>query len=150
MLCNADLSCQISGVSISRNGPKISHLLFSDENLIFCKANAEECCKVLNILQRYEEASGQQLNLENTTMFLCKNTSGVVRETLKALLGVPDIKSYENYLGLPSFIGSEDLRGSPLHKLRNGFIRNLTDGRKRFCGGREILVKVIAQEIPRM
>ena len=35
-----------------------------------------------------------------------------------------------------------------MHKLRNGFIRNLTDGRKRFCGGKEILVKVIAQEIP--
>ena len=87
MLCNADLSCQISGVSISRNGPRISHLLFADENLIFCKANAEECCKVLNILQRYEEAFGQQLNLEKTTMFLCWIRQVLLEKLLKLFLG---------------------------------------------------------------
>jgi hypothetical protein len=32
----------ISGVPISPRGPKLSHLFFADDSIIFCKANSEK------------------------------------------------------------------------------------------------------------
>jgi hypothetical protein len=32
----------ITGVPYSPKGPKISHILFADDSLLFCKANAVE------------------------------------------------------------------------------------------------------------
>ena len=55
----------------------------------------------------YEAASGQQVNFDKTTTFFSRNTSKEVQEELKVMLGVPAIKSYKKYLGLPSFVGRQ-------------------------------------------
>ena len=39
------------------NGPKLTHLLFANDSLIFCKAKEDECLKLLEILATYERAS---------------------------------------------------------------------------------------------
>ena len=33
----------IQGVSICRNGPKLTHLFFVDDSLLFCRATTQEC-----------------------------------------------------------------------------------------------------------
>ena len=50
---------EIKGVSISHNGPKLIHLLFADNGLIFCRAKKNDCQKLLEILNTYERASRQ-------------------------------------------------------------------------------------------
>ena len=40
--------------------PKLTHLLFADDSLIFCRATIEEHDNVLEILKEYEEPSGQK------------------------------------------------------------------------------------------
>ena len=50
------------GFSLCRRGPKLTHLLFADDSLLFCKATIEECGEVLEILNMYEEALGQKIN----------------------------------------------------------------------------------------
>ncbi|XP_019094821.1 PREDICTED: uncharacterized protein LOC104757764 isoform X2 [Camelina sativa] len=66
LLCTEALSAMIQesirlkslhGFKASRNGPAISHLLFTDDSLLFCKATDQECTIVLNILQQHEKAS---------------------------------------------------------------------------------------------
>ena len=47
------------------------------------------------------------MNSDKTIAFFSQNTSVEVQEELKVLLGVPVIKNYEKYLGLPSFVGRE-------------------------------------------
>ena len=49
----------MKGVAVCRGGPKLSHLFFVDDSLIFCKASLVECAAFQRILKLYEDASGQ-------------------------------------------------------------------------------------------
>lgn len=49
----------LHGFRASRNGPAISHMFFADDSLILCKAQKHECQALLQVLKRYENASGQ-------------------------------------------------------------------------------------------
>ena len=49
---------RFSGISICRNCRTITHLLFTDDNILYCKATGQESRELLDILQKYEEASG--------------------------------------------------------------------------------------------
>ena len=53
--------------------------------------------KIQEILEIYERASGQKIN--------SNKTSYTAKELVKNLLGVPKIKEYERYLGLPAVFG---------------------------------------------
>lgn len=44
----------LTGLKVARASPSISHLLFADDSLFFCKANKEECQMILDILKQYE------------------------------------------------------------------------------------------------
>ena len=52
----------IHGFSLSRRSPALTHLLFADDSLLFCRSNVEEYQKVLEVLQVYEMSSGQQVS----------------------------------------------------------------------------------------
>ena len=65
----------IRGVSLCRNVPRITHLLFADNSLLFCKAREEECQSFLEVLAKYERAFGQQINCTKTTIFFSKATN---------------------------------------------------------------------------
>lgn len=49
---------QISGMSISRKGPSVSHLFFADDTPIFCKAIPGQAEALMKILAEYEKRSG--------------------------------------------------------------------------------------------
>ena len=95
----------IQGFSICRRGPKLTHLFFADDCLLFCRSTLDECEKIQELLALYERASGQMVNKDKTTLFFNRNTDEDIKETIKLSLGVPAIQHYEKYLGLPSFVG---------------------------------------------
>ena len=47
----------IRGVSPCAVGPRISHLPFTDDNLVFCRATILECVLIQSLLHMYEQAS---------------------------------------------------------------------------------------------
>ena len=82
----------IRGASICKNGPKLTHLLFADDSLVFCKSTDER-------------ASGQQVNRAKTNLFFSKSTPHEMQVHIKDALGVVVVQQYDKYLGLPSFVG---------------------------------------------
>ena len=65
----ASTSGHIRGISICKSGPKLTHLFFVDDSLLFCKALVQKCYYIQGLLKTYEEASGKQLNRDKTTIF---------------------------------------------------------------------------------
>ena len=65
---------QMEGVKICRGSPRLSHLFFADDSLIFCKAMLKECDGLQRLLTVYEKAFGQQLNRAKTSLFFSGNT----------------------------------------------------------------------------
>ena len=95
----------IQGVSIWRNGPKLTQLLFANDSLLFCRAITHDCQKVLEILSSYEQVLGQKLNKDKTSLFFSKSTFVEMQNQIMGDLGVTVLKQYEEYLGLPAMVG---------------------------------------------
>ena len=58
LLHKAESEGLIRGVLICRFGPRVSHLFFADDNVIFCRAKESECQVILDILSVYEKGLG--------------------------------------------------------------------------------------------
>uniref|UniRef100_A0A2N9FFZ2 Reverse transcriptase domain-containing protein n=1 Tax=Fagus sylvatica TaxID=28930 RepID=A0A2N9FFZ2_FAGSY len=142
------ISGALKGVSISRSGPKITHLFFADDSLLFCKATTDDVIRIQGILSQYEQASGQQVNRQKTTLFFSKSTPLAAQLDIQNMLGVPAIKQYERYLGLPSFVGRA--KYSSFAQIKERVWSKLKGWKEKLISqaGREILIKSVAQAIP--
>ena len=69
MLQKAAADDHIRGFSPCKRGPRISHLFFANDNLPFCRATMSNLQVIQSILTLYEQAFGQMLNREKTTIF---------------------------------------------------------------------------------
>ena len=74
LLRQAEAAGDIHRFSLCRNGPKLTHLFFANDCLIFCRSTLEECAKIQELLAVYEVVSGQMINREKKTLFFSKNT----------------------------------------------------------------------------
>ena len=148
LIKQAELSGAIKGVSINQFGPKVTHLFFANDSLLFARADQHECSTILDILGTYEQASGQQINRDKTQLFFSSNIAPNIRDDIKALIGVTMSTHYEEYLGLPTFIGRAKkqsfmyIRERIWHKLLGWKEKLLSQAR------REVLIKVVLQAMP--
>ncbi|GAU30519.1 hypothetical protein TSUD_65290 [Trifolium subterraneum] len=95
----------LHGVRICRGAPEVSHLLFADDCFLFCRANVAEVNELMRILHTYETASGQEVNLLKSEVFISRNMSQAAKEDLSRILGVKLVLGTGIYLGLPFMVG---------------------------------------------
>ena len=138
----------LEGVVVCCGGPKLSHLVFADDSLIFRKATISECESLQQIFQVYENASGQQLNHTKTFLYFSKNTSNEVQEDIRERFGAQMIKQQEKYLGLPSLVGRN--RKASFSAIKDKLSKKLEGWKGKLLSkaSKEILIKLVAQAIP--
>lgn len=115
----------IWGYSLCSKSPILTHLIFVDDSLLFCKANQQDWRKIPDILETYWKWSGQQINTSKTTIFLSHITLEDSKQFIKEALGILEIRQYEKYLGLPSLIGRN--KKASFHYIKEKVWKKLQD-----------------------
>jgi hypothetical protein len=134
----------ITGVPIAARGSRLSHLLFADDGLLFCRANFREWGNVMNILKRYELASGHMLNTQKTSIFYSRNTGQPFIDFITSSTSIVASQNFDKYLGLPAMVGRSKLKTFDAIKSR---VQRRLDGWKEKLlsqAGKEILLKAVA------
>ncbi|KAM6593181.1 hypothetical protein CsatA_000884 [Cannabis sativa] len=139
---------ELHGCRVCNGAPVISHMLFADDSYLYCKAIEKEALNVIRLLQLFEQASGQQVNLAKSTIFFSSNTTESVKARMCSLLGMIEAPPNSLYLGLPCTMGRN--KNAILGFLKDKMEKRILswEGRLLSKAGKEVLVKTVAQALP--
>lgn len=114
ILCGQVLSglCQkaerdntLQGIRVARGSPRVNHLLFADDTMFFCQTSTDSCNKLKSILREYEQASGQKINVDKSSITFSSKTPPETKQTVKEALVIGNEGGSGKYLGLPEHFG---------------------------------------------
>ena len=100
----AEREGRITCLKIARGSSPISHLLFADDSLFFCKADVSQCAELMKIINTYGCSSGQQLNVDKSSILFDNKVPPEVKLEIKQTLGIVKEGGMGVYLGLPEKI----------------------------------------------
>ncbi|KAA3462930.1 reverse transcriptase [Gossypium australe] len=86
MLLHEQNNNVLRGVRVSINGPRINHLFFADDALIFVKNKNCDVVALLNILKDFTNVFGQEINFSKSMVLFSQNTSNEQRQRIGDLL----------------------------------------------------------------
>jgi hypothetical protein len=122
--------------------------LFVDDSVVFLEASHESMQALRGILQEYEAASGQRVNLQKSSIFFGKGCADNIRNELKGIVGIGCEALSERYLGLPTMVGrSKDGAFKHLPERSWGKVQGWK-GQGLSMEGKEILIKSVLQAVP--
>ena len=99
MLQKANKANLIQGVRASKNAPKINHLLFADDLILFIKVNKSTYQAIQDIFNQFEEMSGLTINREKSEIWFGPNTPKQPRKEYVDQLGLRMVRKFGKYLG---------------------------------------------------
>ncbi|XP_040987781.1 uncharacterized protein LOC121235500 [Juglans microcarpa x Juglans regia] len=138
----------ISGFPFARGSLLVNHLFFADDSLLFCKANPLEWIKLFKLLNSYEAASGQKLNIDKSAIFFSKNTRVDAELAILSTTRMKEAKSFEKYLGLPSYVEKQKM--TAFRPILDSIRNRMQSWKVKFLSkaGKEVLLKSVVQAIP--
>lgn len=148
MIKKAEEKQLLSGLKVARGAPAVSHLLYADDSLFYCRRTYEEIHQLTQILQKYSLVSGQRVNYQKSSIYFGKHMSEERKETIKTKLGIQETGGEGVYLGLPESFGGS--RVSILNYLKERISQKVQGWQMRFLspGGKEVMLKSIAMALP--
>ena len=138
----------LHGCSVARGAPTVSYLFFADNSYLFFKATESESRSLKQILLRYQNLSGQEINLNKSALTFSRNTDDVVKRGICSILQVEEQADPGIYLGMLAVVGKnkrqlfEFVRRKVWNRIQNW------NGRRLSRAGKEICLKTVAQSIP--
>ncbi|CAA0833358.1 DNAse I-like superfamily protein, partial [Striga hermonthica] len=141
-------SRQFKGIKIAKNAPMLSHLLFADDALVFCKADDYHARLMLNILHNYKGFTGQKVNLHKSSMFLSRNCRPDMVCRISAILSGVVVKRSSRYLGLPLGIGA--FKRDAFQFVEESVKARIESWKNNLLSpaGKEVLIKSVLQALP--
>ncbi|XP_048590909.1 uncharacterized protein LOC125575828 [Brassica napus] len=120
-LCNkAQEEGTLKGVRVARGCPRLNHLLFADDTMFFLRASKENGEALCRLLKRYEEASGQSINTEKSSINFSRHAPTALKSAIKDALSIQKEGGTGKYLGLPELFGrnKRDLFSSIVDRIK--------------------------------
>lgn len=148
MLKKDELSKDIHGAQVVRKAPIISHLFFTDDILLFVRANTEEVDRIMQVLSRYQKAYGKVVNIDKSEVSLSGNMGEDSKEMIHNILGFKAVIRHSKYLGLHVVFGR--LKKEVFKLVIDGVCKKVKRWKEGFLyrAGKEVPIKTIAQSIP--
>ncbi|XP_010463221.1 PREDICTED: uncharacterized protein LOC104743884 [Camelina sativa] len=138
----------ITGIKVANKSPPITHLLFADDSLFFCKEDKEQCGVILDILRQYEAASGQQINFDKSSVQFGHMVDVDNKTELQGVLGITNLGRMGSYLGLPESLGRSKTKVFSFVRDRLQGWTNGWSARLLSKGGKEMMIKSVATAVP--
>ncbi|CAL1353289.1 unnamed protein product [Linum trigynum] len=148
LLRKAIVEKRLEGVKVAPRAPRISHLFFADDSYLFLRGNLRECENLIEVLNEYEELSGQRVNLTKSAVCFSKNIIREDQDFLAAILGVGAVGVHDKYLGLPSLIARSKM--TTFRYLEEKLLEHLQGWKRRTLSwaAKETLIKSVALALP--
>lgn len=148
MLIRAQEGGRIEGIQFASTAPRLTHLLFADDSLLFAKATEQEVYQLLDILNKFSLASGQRINTSKSGIVCSKLTYLNVQRKLFAILDMRIWDNPGNYLGLPAIWGRN--KSNALGWIKDRIAGKMEGWKESLLNqaGKEVLIKSVIQTIP--
>ncbi|KAG7533623.1 Ribonuclease H domain [Arabidopsis thaliana x Arabidopsis arenosa] len=88
-------------ICLSQGGPKLSHICFADDLILFAEASVAQVRVIRKILETFCVSSGQKVSLEKSKIFFSNNVSRDLERLISEESGIKSTKELGKYLGMP-------------------------------------------------
>lgn len=148
MLNNEENLNNFKGIKISRTSPSISHLLFADDLVIFCRASIEDAQCIKRVLNSFSSWTSQHPNNDKSMIHFSSNTDPQTKLDILNSLGFKECNHKSKHLGLP-FCHPPSRKASFTY-IMDRISNNLSGWKSKVLSqaSRAILIKAVAQAIP--
>lgn len=86
-------------LNIARTSPKITHLMYTDDLVIYCKENKEEVKEVCECLNQYCLCTSQSINWDKFSVHFSSNMRTRDKNRLCSMLNMKECSHSSTYLG---------------------------------------------------
>ncbi|XP_047260324.1 uncharacterized protein LOC124893343, partial [Capsicum annuum] len=132
----------------ARGSPKLNHLAFDDDMIIFCKTEMRTLQIVSSTLEGYEAVPGQKINKGKSALNIHKGVSNGTMVMAEVTTGILRGEFPFNYLGCPIFYMRE--KKDFFQQLMNKIANKLQGWKRKLLsyGGKAVLIQHVLQSIP--
>lgn len=90
-----------SVVSVNRGGPKLSHIFFDDDLLLFGEASFSQAQVMEHTLAQFCGISDQVVNRGKSRIWFSPNTPNYLWHSISSEFHIPMTNDFGTYLGMP-------------------------------------------------